>query len=219
MNETTQWRLLLLTGVLAVGTILSIWQPIPLDTLLAWGERWMAHPAAWAPIILIQALLFTFALPGSTLVWVVAPFLPPTIAVPILVAGSTLGAIGARRFSGTLSRSWEPGPKARQIVDLLERRGDLLTQIALRALPGFPHSVVNYAGGLLQLPLATFVGAALLGLTAKWWVYAGALYGLTQAVVDDETLDITALLPLFVLVGMIGIAQFILIRLRRRQTD
>ncbi|MCP1726293.1 putative membrane protein YdjX (TVP38/TMEM64 family) [Natronospira proteinivora] len=219
MKQTPSWRLLLLALVLIAGTLLSIWQPIPLETLLAWGERWMSHPAAWVALITLQALLFTFALPGSTLVWVVAPFLPPLIAVPILVAGSTLGAVGARHFSGSLSRGWAPGPKARAIVDLLERQGNLFTQVALRALPGFPHSVVNYAGGLIPLPLPTFVLAALLGLTAKWWVYAGALHGLTQAVVEEEALDVTVLLPLFLLVGMMGLAQLILVRLRRNSGD
>ncbi len=84
-------------------------------------------------------------------------------------------------------------------MDKLERRGDFLTQCALRVLPGFPHSVVNFAAGLLRLPLSTFVMAAIIGLVLKWAVYASAIFGALEAVESEEAISANVILPLVAL--------------------
>jgi len=203
------WRLGLLLLILSVGTGLTLWQPISLEALFDWGERWAAYPLIWLLVLLVQAVLFTFALPGSTLIWVVAPFLQPLFAVPVMVIGSTLGAIGARHVASKLSTGWQAGSKGEQVVKLLETRSDILTQIALRALPGFPHSVVNYAAGILRLPLPTYIAAAVIGLTCKWWVYAAAIHNLGAAARGEESVGFLDVLPLFVLVGLMLLAALI----------
>ncbi|MDQ2068831.1 VTT domain-containing protein [Natronospira bacteriovora] len=206
-------RLLLLIGIVAAGLLIAVWQPVDLDTLFHWGERFTGNPLALLLIILIQGLLFTFALPGSTLVWVVAPFQAPWISVPVLIAGSLLGALGAHLFADRLTRNWQPGGQAQAIIDLLEKRGDVLTQIALRALPGFPHSVVNYAGGLLRLPLPGYITAVVIGLGCKWSVYAVAIYGIGSAAQGEDALSVWQLLPLFLLAGLFLLAAWLRPRL------
>src|SRR5690606_41090126 len=95
---------------------------------------------------------------------------------------------------------WNPKGLTRKIMKMLDARGDLLTQCALRVLPGFPHSVVNYAAGLCRLPLVTFITAAILGLGIKWAVYASAIHsGLQPVTREDDALSFDILLPLIAL--------------------
>lgn len=216
LKQTSPRRRVVLLALLVVaGVLVLVWRPVGIAVLLEWGDRLAGHPAALPAVAAAQALLFTFALPGSTLVWVVAPFHPPLVAVPVLVAGSTAGALGARLFADRLAGDWQPGEKARSVVRILEERGGVFTQIALRALPGFPHSVINYAGGLLNLPLPGYVAAAIIGLGCKWWVYAGAIHGISNAARGEDAASAASLLPLFILAGLMVAAAVVRARFRR----
>lgn len=208
-----RWRVLLLASLLIAGPALMVWQPVGIPTLMAWGASLAGHPGSLPVVAAMQALLFTFALPGSTLVWLVAPFHPPAISVPVLVAGSTGGALGARLLAHRLARGVQPGARARSVIRILEQRGDLFTQIALRALPGFPHSLVNYAGGVLKLPLPGYIAAAVIGLSCKWWVYSGAIYGISTAARGEEAIGAASLVPLLALAVLMLAAAAIRSRL------
>ncbi|MFU8817645.1 MAG: VTT domain-containing protein, partial [Pseudomonadales bacterium] len=113
------------------------------------------------------------------------------------------GAGGARWVAAHLRRDWQPGEFARRVVELLRSRGDLFTQIALRVLPGFPHSVVNFAGGVLHLPLPGFLLAAVIGLSVKWAVYASAAYGISDSLAAGTAMRFETLLPLVILTGLL----------------
>lgn len=163
-----------LLALVVLGLTLAIWQPIELETLPAWGER---IGTAWWFLLLVMltmALLFTFGLPGSLGLWLIAPFNHPLLSTALFVIASTAGALGAYRFARRLGSDWRPsGPSGASggsggVVEALEKRSDLLTQLAMRILPGFPHSVVNFAGGVLSLPLKTFIIATVVGLGIKW---------------------------------------------------
>ncbi|QOC21621.1 VTT domain-containing protein [Wenzhouxiangella sp. AB-CW3] len=192
----------LLPALLVAGLVLAVWQPIGLEPLLAWGEQ---IGSAWwflTAVMIMIAVLFTFGLPGSSGLWLIAPFNHPVLATVLLVIASTAGGFGAYRFSQRLGRDWQPSGGSARIVKLLERRGDLLTLLALRMLPGFPHSVINFASGVLGLPLATFLAATALGLTIKWGIYATAIHGITDAVEGEQALSAGTVMPLFVLVAL-----------------
>lgn len=124
---------------------------------------------------------------------------PPLIATALLVVGSVGGALGAYLFSARFRQDWDPGSLERRVVELLSRHGGMLTQMALRILPGFPHAMVNFAGGVLGLGLAGFLTAATLGLAVKWSVYAGAIHGLVEAVEQELALDWSTGVPLVLL--------------------
>ncbi len=190
---------ILLLIVLLTGLALAFWQPLSLAELLALGREVSASPWLLATVVLAMALLFTFGLPGSLAMWLIAPFQPPLLATLLLVAGSVAGAFGAYLFSRRLRGNWQPEGLAGRVFELLERRGDWFTQTALRVLPGFPHSVVNFAGGLLLLPLLAFLLSALVGLTIKWGVYVFAVSGMVEAVESGEAIQASTLLPLFIL--------------------
>ena len=195
-NPRRLWWLLLL---IVAGTIIGSIQPFGVEELLGFGRELAEKPLFLAGVVLAMAVLFTFGLPGSLGLWLIAPFQPPLVATVLLVCGSVAGAFGAYQFSHRLRGEWEPEGFGKRVVDFLSRHGSWVTQIALRILPGFPHSVVNFAGGMLGLGLVGFLTAALVGLSIKWGVYAGAVHGLVEAVESDQALDITTLAPLLAL--------------------
>jgi len=207
------WAGLLLGLLIVAGLVLASWHTRELAQFLEWGDRIADLPVAIVAVVVLMAVLFTFALPGSLVFWVIAPFHSPLVSVIMLLIGSVAGAFGAHRFSHRVGKRWSPGKNAERIVALLEQRSDLLTQTALRVFPGFPHSVVNYAGGVLGLPLGPFLLAALLGLTVKWGVYATAVHGAVEAIETGDALQLGTLLPLFVLAGLLLLGALVRRRL------
>lgn len=196
--DLTPRRLVIL---LIVG--LGIWalatEPVEREQLLAWGEWLTAHPLTLLALVLLQVVLFALALPGSLLLWVVAPFLAFAPAVAVLVTGSVLGALAAWLVARWLGASARSRVASHPVYGLLARNADPFTQCALRILPGFPHSVVNYAGGALALPLPGFLLAACIGLTLKWMLYVSAIHALLDAGDDAAGIDPRALAPLLLL--------------------
>lgn len=207
------WAGLLLGLLIVAGLVLASWHTRELAQFLEWGERVADLPVAIVAVVFLMAVLFTFALPGSLVFWVIAPFHSPVVSVIMLLIGSVAGAFGAHRFSHRVGKRWSPGKNAERVVALLEKRSDLLTQTALRVFPGFPHSVVNYAGGVLGLPLGPFLLAAVLGLTVKWGVYATAVHGAVEAIETGDALQLGTVLPLFVLAGLLLLGALVRRRL------
>lgn len=192
--------------ILVLAFILS---PFTTDQMLDAGAEVSRYPLANVAVIALMALMMTFGLPGSMCFWLIAPFQPPMVATLLLVLGSCSGAVGAYFVGSRLSAEVPPSRIGRQVHQLLTRRGDWLTQCALRILPGFPHVLVNYTSGILRLPLLTFILAALIGLSIKWAVYSSAVFGATSALQAERALGLSTLAPLAVLglLVLIG-AQF-----------
>jgi uncharacterized membrane protein YdjX (TVP38/TMEM64 family) len=203
-----------LACLLALGVAAGIWGPLELGVLLEWGAQLASQPLALGGIVVFQALLLTFALPGSLVVWLVAPFQPPWVAAPLLIVGGVLGAIGARAVAARLGEGRIHGPRVDRAMELLAERSDLLTQCAVRAMPGFPHVVINYGAGLLGLPLGTFAAAAVIGLSIKFSVYASAVHGATTAADSERLLQPMTVLPLVALAVFMLISAWLRRRLR-----
>ena len=186
--------------VILVGlTLAGFYLPIEIGELWRWGATLAEHPSSIIGVVVIMALLMSFGLPGSLCFWLIAPFHAPWLSVSMLMIGSVAGALGAYHVGKGLGQTWRPGKLARHILHLLSKRSDFFTQCALRILPGFPHSFVNLASGVLRLPLKVFFCAAVLGLAAKWTVYAQAVHGMVSAAQAEQALDFSATLPLILL--------------------
>lgn len=71
--------------------------------------------------------------------------------------------------------------RRKRLFLLLEKHADFPALLALRLLPAFPHSVINYGAGVLRLPVAAFLAAAALGLGVKSFLYASVIYPVAQA--------------------------------------
>ncbi len=217
LDDTTRsqrWRLAALFGLVLLGFALAAWQPLALAEIIEWGQEFAQHPAAVPMLITVQALLLALALPGTLLLWMVAPFFNPLAATLILTTGSTLGALGAYGISAWLGQAWRPDAQGGKLKRLLSQQSDFLTQLALRVFPGFPHSVVNYTAGALRLTLPRFVLAAVIGLGIKGAVYASAVHGLVQAGLGEDNLDASALAPLFIIAVLLLLGRYVRHRLK-----
>lgn len=209
------WRSLLLVAVILASLVSLAFEPVSMERLLELGEKLARDPLAVTVIVVVMAVLFALALPGSLVFWLLAPFQPPLISVPLLLLGGLGGAVGAYGIGFRLGRDWRAGTEQPRLVKLLEQRGDAPTQFALRVLPGFPHSVINYGAGALHLPLPGFVLAAATGLGVKWGVYASAVYGAVEALERGEGLTPAAMAPLLIVAMLVFTGVAVRARLLR----
>lgn len=202
-NFQPRLPLLLLIGLLAL-MLLGWLLPVSIADLWRWGAALASHPLAIVGIVLVMIVLMSFGLPGSMCFWLIAPFHAPWLSVSMLLVGSVGGALGAYLVGRGLGSAWRPGKLARQVLRLLGKRSDFLTQCALRILPGFPHAFINLAAGVLRLPLAPYLLAACLGLGIKWSVYAQAVHGMVSATHAESAMGVATMAPLILLAALMA---------------
>jgi uncharacterized membrane protein YdjX (TVP38/TMEM64 family) len=196
-------RIRTLIFVAIAGLLVGALQPYDIDELLGLGQQLAERPLYLVLIAFAMMLLFTFGLPGSLGLWLIAPFHPPVTATALLLAGSVGGALGAYLFSARFREPPSPDGFASRVLGHLSSHGGMLSQIALRILPGFPHSVVNFSAGILGLPLWRFLAAAAIGLAVKYGVYTTALYEVVEVVEEDRAAGWRTGAPLLVLASLI----------------
>ncbi|MFG6667336.1 TVP38/TMEM64 family protein [Halomonas sp. HNIBRBA4712] len=197
------WRWVALFALMAMLGYVWLWHSPNLSAFKQWASAMSHHPAVILGVILVMAVTLAIGLPGSIGLWLIAPFYTPVAATLMLTLGSVAGAWGAYLLAARFHSRIEPGGLTAKVMARLERRSDLLTQCALRILPGFPHSVINYAAGLTRLPLKPYLLAATLGLSIKWGVYSSAIHGALEAIEEDDPLQFDVLLPLLALAGLL----------------
>lgn len=193
----TKWAL----AIACIALLFFLWQSYSpgLMAIKQQVSQFTYHPAVMVGVVVIMALTATFGLPGSIGLWLIAPFYPPLMATLLLTLGSVAGAFGGYQLAARTGAGWQPKGLTLRVMQTLQARSDLLTQCALRILPGFPHAVINFAAGLSRIPLSIFLLAAGLGLSVKWGVYSSAIYGALEAIEEDDALQFDVLLPLVAL--------------------
>ena len=199
-------KLLIIALLITVGISLEFAGLLDAEEMLTVARQYSDHWWLVVILILLQSVLFTFALAGSFFLWIVAPLYPPVAAALILAAGGTLGGIGAFFFSRRLTDDWIARIENSHAYRLLHKQDNFFTLFALRVLPTFPHSLVNYSSGMLNVKLSHFISAALLGLFIKSYIYCNVIYKATtsasyadQSMLMDELMDITTYGPLLLL--------------------
>jgi len=205
--------LIVLAALAALGITLQALGWFDWRQALAWARGYAGDWRLPAAIVLVQAVLFTFGLPGSALVWLAAPLYPAPAAALILTAGGTAGALTAYLFARRLTRASFAEAREQRLFRLLEAQGDFLTLCALRVLPGIPHSVINYASGTLRLPLPRFLTATALALAVKTLLYSSAIHELAASSTPSDLLRTGTLAPLaglalLLLLGRLARARF-----------
>ena len=160
-------------------------------------------------LIMLQIILFTFALAGSLVFWITAPLYPPAMATFILALGATLGGIGAYFFSRYLTDEWIKKIEKSHAYKLLHKEDNFFTLFALRVFPGFPQSIVNYSSGVLNVKLSHFIPAAFLGVGIKSYVYSDIIYNLTSTASIDVLLNVSTIAPLVILSAITFVGVYI----------
>ncbi len=193
------WRWALGFTFFAMLAYVWLWYSPDLMVVKQWASQASHCPVVIIGVMVIMAVTLAIGLPGSIGLWLIAPFYPPVIATAMLTLSSVVGALGAYQIAARAGRNWAPGGLTLKVMEMLEQRSDLMTQCALRILPGFPHSVINFAAGLRGISLKTYLLAATLGLAVKWGVYSSAIYGALEAIEEENALQFDVVLPLITL--------------------
>lgn len=210
------WRLALLGLLFVAGIAFALAEPVDRQGVLAWGEALAQSPWTATMLVLVQVLMLAFGLPGTLVVWLVAPFYPPLTATLLMLAGSVIGAAAAYPIAGFLGASIHSRLEHHRTFQVLAARGDFFTQAALRALPGFPHAIINFSAGLLRLPWRGFLLAAVCGLAVKWAVYCWSIHALFQAGRGSEGPGGEMLLWLLAATVLFGTGGWLSARLKAR---
>jgi uncharacterized membrane protein YdjX (TVP38/TMEM64 family) len=174
-------KLLVIAVFLAAGFVLHITGLLDPRAALDLAREYAGNWALVLVLIGLQVAMYTFALPGSFVLWIAAPLYPPLAAALVLAVGGTLGGVGAYYFSERVSESWIQRVQRSRSYRVLHAHDHFFTIFAMRILPGFPHSVINYSSGLLECPVSHFIPATFLGMAIKYYLYASVLHGATMA--------------------------------------
>ena len=175
-----------------------------------YADQWWLAPA----LALATAGLFAAGLPGSMMVWVVGILLPPAVAVPVFVAGGVVGSLGARGIAAIAGGAREAGADEGRLLQILSRRSDFATLLAVRTAPGFPHSAINLAAGILGVPWGRFLAATALGLATKGTLYILAIHQATLVASLEDAISWRTLAPLAGLSILLLVAPPLVRRLR-----
>lgn len=89
------WPLAVLAALAAIGIAVLALDLVDARAALHWARGYATHWWFAVALVLLQVLLFTFALPGSAVVWLAAPLFAPTAATAILTAGGCGSALAA----------------------------------------------------------------------------------------------------------------------------
>ncbi len=206
------WPLLALIVLVILGIALGLGGVIDWRYLLRLAQGYTLNWWLLPLLIVIQIVLYTFALPGSMILWVVAPLYEPVVAVPALVAGSTLGALSAYLFARREVMSWVAHVRKRRIFTVLQAHGGFLTLCALRTMPNFPQSVVNYGAGILRLPIGPFIVATVIGFAVKNTLYCSVIHGAVNATNPWDLISLSTLAPLLIVVILLVFAEILQVR-------
>lgn len=193
------WRWAFGFACLAMLAYVWLWHSPDLMVAKQWASQASHHPVVIIGVMLIMAVTLAIGLPGSIGLWLIAPFYSPLMATVMLTLSSVAGAFGAYQIAARAGQRWNPRGLTLKVMQMLEQRSDLMTQCALRILPGFPHSVINFAAGLRGISIKTYLLAAALGLSVKWGVYSSAIYGALEAIEEEDALQFDVVLPLIAL--------------------
>ena len=210
------YKLVLIGLLVLTGVILEFFGILDIQELVAIAREYTQHWWLIVVLILLQALLFSFALAGSLFLWVAAPLYPPAMAAFILTLGGTLGGLGAYLLSRYLTLELQQKIENSHGYRLLHSQDNFYTMFALRVFPAFPHAVINYSAGLLKAKLSHFLIAALLGIAIKSYLYARVIYTASSELTLDLLFDIGVLGPLLLLSLASALAVYINYRLQNQ---
>ena len=209
-------KLVIMTLLITAGILLEVTGLLDANKMLIVAREYSDQWWLVLVLILLQIILFTFALPGSLFLWIAAPLYPPAMATFILAAGGTIGGITAYLFSKRLTDDWVERIENSNTYKLLQKQNNFFTLFALRVFPAFPHSLINYSSGILNVKLSHFIPAAILGISIKSYIYSKIIYTTTTSASLEDLLNISTYGPLILLSAITLIGVFIKYKLANK---
>jgi uncharacterized membrane protein YdjX (TVP38/TMEM64 family) len=164
-----------------------------LQAFFAWIE---ANPTiAWAVFALFYIIAVVLMLPGSLLTLGAGYLFGLGMGFAIVSFASVVGATCAFVLGRFAARDWVAGklshmPRFSALDRAVGERGALVVLLT-RLSPAFPFSLLNYALGLTQVPLKTYVLVSWLGMIpgTLLYVYLGSIAQNLTALFNGELGD------------------------------
>jgi len=128
-------------------------------------------------------------------------------ATLLIVCGGTLGGFLGYIFSKKISQKDKSGKRNSVFFGFLQKNSNFLALCGARMIPGFPHSVINYGAGILDVPWPRFVLATVVGFAVKGFIYASAIHEAVEISGISELGNLKTLWPLLILAGMMVIGH------------
>ena len=202
MYSTSSLKVLILALILLAGLYLQQSGIIDLSREVSRAEN--LAELWWAPVVFIFAMgsLYTIALPAAFFIWILGVIYHPWPATLMVIAGGALGSIGAYYFTGFLSTAVREKFARTQAFSLLRKNSGFFQLLAMRSLPGFPHVLINFSCGILQIPLAAYIYSTILGFAFKGYIYTTAIHNATHYVHEpgNNIISFQTIWPLLLLV-------------------
>jgi uncharacterized membrane protein YdjX (TVP38/TMEM64 family) len=182
MRDRAAIRAAILAGAAIVLILAAVL--FPLRDWTAALLAWVAGRGAWAAVLLVLAWVPAALLlvPGSILTLGTGFLLGLGWGMPVVSAGSTLGATAVFLVGRRLGRDWVRsrigGLNALRGVDRALEREGLKVVLLLRLSPLIPYNALNYALSLTGVGLRDFVLGSWIGMLPGTllyvWLGAGA---------------------------------------------
>jgi uncharacterized membrane protein YdjX (TVP38/TMEM64 family) len=208
------WRAILVAAVVVTAIVVARATPLGRRTFSEHAIDDLADSSWAAPaLVALYTIMFGLGIPGSAL-FVAAGFVfRPPVACALGILGGTLGSLIAYFTGRVLGAEARERWRRRPGFAVVERSLDFTGLLALRLLPAFPHSVVNFGAGIAGATPAAFTGATVIGLGVKAYVYANVVHKLKGApgLRDFFSLDAWGLL-----LGLAALSVLAKLAIRRR---
>ncbi len=201
-------KVLFLTALLAAGIYSQKTGLLDLSSAATWAEQY-SH-SLWLALlsVAVQLIMYMLAFPGSIIMWSLGVIYQPWAATILVTAGGVTGGVAAYYFALFMSSSWTAKFSSSKAFTVLQRNSGFLQLCALRCLPGFPHSFINYSSGILRVSLFPFIMSTALGFAVKGFIYCSAIYTAFHLEENEAVISISNLWPLaaLVLFSLLGAA-------------
>ncbi|PZP02640.1 MAG: TVP38/TMEM64 family protein [Corynebacterium urealyticum] len=154
---------------------------------------WVGSTGPWAPLAYLVLMVLCTQFPFPRTVWTLTaglmfnPLLGITLMFLGLALSATISVLIFRRVGGR----WRPAedgddPRVGTLRELIEQRG-WLAVLGLRLVPAVPFSLLNYACGLVRIPLPGFLFATVVGSAPNTVGLIIATNSLTSQHLDSGT--------------------------------
>ncbi len=198
---------LILLFVIVTGFVLHYTNIIDWRQILEQIEKYSDYWWVWTLVLGTKVIFYALAMPGSSLIWIAAILYKPLQATIIIVCGGTLGGYLGYIFSKRISQKEKSEKKDSVFFGFLQKNSNFLALCAARIIPGFPHSVINYGSGILDVPWPRFILATVVGFAVKGFIYASAIHEAVEISGMSELGTLKTLWPLLILASLMVIGH------------
>jgi uncharacterized membrane protein YdjX (TVP38/TMEM64 family) len=173
-------------------------------------EGWIESlgPAAPLIFIIVYAAATVAFLPGTPLTLIAGlafgPFWGTVWALDGATAGATLAFLAGRYVARGAVESWAEGSeRLKRLDEKVERQGWRIL-VVTRLVPLFPFNLQNYAYGITQIKLGTYITASAICMTPGVAIYAFAGGSLASAGLAKASIYLSIAAIFFVLVSLLS---------------